>query len=106
MNINLSNEFSQIMSFIVNVFKSVISWLDGIIIIGNNTSLLDLNIAFTVFGIIFVAVFSVVHVAPVFAGDTVKESRAVNKANQERIERDLKEQRANRAKEGASYGKT
>ena len=75
MNINLSNEFSQIMSFIVNVFKSVIGWLDGIIIIGNSTSLLDINIAFTVFSIILVAVFNVVQSGAVNSMDTVTESR-------------------------------
>lgn len=106
MNINLSNEFAHIISFLVNVFRSVVSWLDGIIIIGDSTSLLDLNIAFTVFSIIVAAVFSVVRVAPVVAGDTVKESRAANKAKQERIERDLKKQREKRASEGASNGKT
>ena len=106
MNINLSSEFSQIMSFLVNVFLSVIQWLDSIIIIGDNTSLLDLNIAFTIFGIIFAAVFSVVNVAPVFAGDTVKEAREANKARQQQIEKDLSKQREARAKEGAAYGKT
>lgn len=106
MYFDASNEFSQIISFLVQVFGNVISWLDGIIIIGDSTSLLDLNIALSVFGIIFTAVFSVVHVAPFYAGDTVNESRAANKANQERIERDLIKQREKRAKEGASYGKT
>ena len=75
MNVNLSNSFSQIMSFIVNVFKSVIGWLDGIIIIGDSTSLLDLNIAFTVFSIIFVAVFNVVQSGTVNSMDTVSASR-------------------------------
>lgn len=76
MNVNIANSFSAIMGFLANVFKSVISWLDGIIIIGDNTSLLDLNIAFTVFGIIFVAVFSVVRSGAVNSMDTVSESRS------------------------------
>lgn len=75
MNVNLSNEFSQIISFIVGVFKSVIGWLDGIIIIGDSTSLLDLNIAFTVFTILFAAVFNVVKAGAVNElGDTVYNS--------------------------------
>lgn len=82
MNINLSNEFSQIMSFLVNVFKNVIGWLDGIIIIGDSTSLLDLNIAFTVFGIIFAAVFSVVRSGAVNSMDTVADSRAALKRSE------------------------
>lgn len=98
MNINLSSQFSQIISFLVNAFKSVISWLDGIIIIGDQTSLLDLNIAFTIFSIIFVAVFSVVNSTPSFAGDTVKEARAANEAKQRRIERELVKQRKQRSK--------
>ena len=106
MNVNLSASFSSIMAFLVDVFKSVISWLDGIIIIGDSTSLLDLNIALSVFGIIFTAVFAVVSYTPNYAGDTVKEARAANKAKQEKIERDLKKQREKRLKEGAAYGKT
>lgn len=82
MNVNLSASFSSIMAFLVNVFKSVISWLDGIIIIGDSTSLLDLNIAFSVFGIIFVAVFSVVKSGVINSGDTVDKSRAEKKRSE------------------------
>lgn len=82
MNVNISNSFSVIMGFLANVFKSIISWLDGIIIIGDSTSLLDLNIAFTVFGIIFVAVFSVVRSGAVNAGDSVAHYKA-DKARRE-----------------------
>lgn len=76
MNINLSNTFSQIIDFLISAFVSVLSWLDGIIIIGDSTSLLDLNIAFTVFSIIFVAVFSVVRSGAVNSVDSVSRSRA------------------------------
>lgn len=74
MHFNFSIQFSQVMSFLVRVFTSVLSWLDSIIIIGNNTSLLDLNIAFTVFGIIFAAVFSVVRSTSVNLSDRVSRS--------------------------------
>lgn len=76
MNINLSNTFSQIIDFLISAFVSVLSWLDGIIIIGDSTSLLDLNIAFSVFTIIFVAVFSVVRSGAVNSVDSVSSSRA------------------------------
>lgn len=87
MNVNLSQSFSSIMGLLVNLFRDVISWLDGIIIIGDSTSLLDLNIAFTVFGIIFVAVFSVVRSGAVNSGDTVHASRERAKRLEERRKR-------------------
>lgn len=76
MNINASSAFTSAVSFVVFVFKSVLDWMDSIILIGNSTSLLDLNIALVVFGIIFTAVFSVVRSGVVNAGDTVASSRA------------------------------
>ena len=102
MNVNASNEFSQIMSFLVHVFGNVISWLDGIIIIGDSTSLLDLNIAFTVFGIIFTAVFSVVKSGAVNSMDSVTESRNAQ-AREEKYRQRRDENRAYR--ESLSKGK-
>lgn len=84
MNFNFSSQFSQVISFLVRVFTSVLSWLDSIIIIGNNTSLLDLNIAFTVFGIIFAAVFSVVRSGSVNSMDSVEVSRSLEKQREMR----------------------
>lgn len=54
-----SSSFQSAFAFLKTVFLSVFSWLDGIKIV-NRISLLDLNIAFIVFGIIFTAVFSIV----------------------------------------------
>lgn len=59
MNIDASSSFSSVMTFIKSVFSSVLSWLSGIRLAGN-FSLLDLNIAFTVFGIMFTLLFTVV----------------------------------------------
>ena len=78
-NINLSNSFSQIMSFLVNVFLSVLHWLDSIIIIGDSTSLLDLNIALSVFAIMFVAFFSVVRSSGVYNVDSASDVIAYNR---------------------------
>ena len=90
MNINASNEFSQIISFLVQVFGKVISWLDGIILIGDNTSLLDLNIALTVFGIIFVAVFNVVKSGAVNSMDSVSSSREAQRRQARKSNREVK----------------
>ncbi|MBO5395384.1 MAG: hypothetical protein J6A97_00720 [Clostridia bacterium] len=90
MNFNASNEFSQIISFLVQVFGNVISWLDGIIIIGDSTSLLDLNIALTVFGIIFVAVFNVVKSGAVNSMDSVSSSRDAQKRQERKSNREVK----------------
>ncbi|MCH5197917.1 MAG: hypothetical protein J1E34_03325 [Oscillospiraceae bacterium] len=57
--IHADSAFSAMFSFIKDVFISVITWLDNIYIFGN-ISILDLNIAFTVFGVLFTAVFAVV----------------------------------------------
>lgn len=84
MNVNLSSEFSGIIDFIVTVFRSVVSWLDSIIIIGDNTSLLDLNIAFTVFTIIIAAVFSVVRADATNSMTSVDSARAAAKKRSER----------------------
>lgn len=59
MNIDASNSFSSVFSFIVSIFKNVLSWMSGIKL-SSNFSLLDLNIAFAVFSILFTVVFSVV----------------------------------------------
>ena len=59
MNIDASSSFSSVMSFLKDVFSSVLSWMSGIKLAGN-FSLLDLNVAFTVFGIIFTLLFTVV----------------------------------------------
>lgn len=60
MNIDLSNSFTSIFAFLINAFRSVLSWLDGIYIYNSSVSLLDLNIAFAVFGVLFTALFAVV----------------------------------------------
>ena len=60
MSHDLSYEFTSILNFLVNAFRSVLSWLDGIYIFNSNVSLLDLNIAFAVFGVLFTALFAVV----------------------------------------------
>ena len=87
MDVNISSSFTSIVSFLSYVFQSVISWLDSIIIIGDSTSLLDLNIAFTVFGIIFVSVFSIVRSGAVNSLDTVSESRAAARRERKEEER-------------------
>lgn len=60
MNIDLSSSFTQIFDFIINVFRSVFHWLDTIYIFNSSVSLLDLNIAFAVMGLLFTALFAVV----------------------------------------------
>lgn len=59
MSSNGSSAFSSAFSFLKSAFISVLSWLDGIKIV-NGISLLDLNIAIVVFGILFTALFTVV----------------------------------------------
>lgn len=59
MSANGSSAFSASFAFLKSCFISVISWLDGIKIV-NGISLLDLNIAVVVFGILFTALFTVV----------------------------------------------
>lgn len=87
MNINASSEFSSIIDFVVHVFRSVIVWLDGIVIIGDSTSILDLNIAFTVFTIVFAAVFSVVRSGTVNSVDTVEASKKEAERRKQRQQR-------------------
>ena len=84
MNINASSEFSSIIDFVVNIFRSVIAWLDGIVIIGDSTSILDLNIAFTVFAIVFAAVFSVVRSGTTNSMTSVDSARAAAKKRSDR----------------------
>lgn len=59
MSVDASASFSAVMQFLKTVFSSVLSWLAGIRLAGTFT-LLDLNIAFAVFGIMFTLLFSVV----------------------------------------------
>lgn len=59
MNIDASYSFSSIISFLVNVFKTVLSWLQGIHLAGD-FSLFDLWIAFSVFSLMFTLLFTVV----------------------------------------------
>lgn len=56
---NLVGVFSQIFDFIVNVFRSVLQWLDSIYIL-NGVSLLRFNIGLTIMTLIFTVVFAVV----------------------------------------------
>ena len=75
MNIDMSSSFSAMFSFLTGMFVTVISWLDDIIVF-NGFSILDLNIAFVVFGVIFTVVFSVVRSSvSVSAGDSASRRR-------------------------------
>lgn len=56
---NLVGVFSSIFDFIVNVFRSVLQWLDSIYIL-NGVSLLRFNIGLTIMTLIFTVVFAVV----------------------------------------------
>lgn len=78
MNIDLSSTFTAIFAFIINAFRSVLSWLDGIYIYNSNVSLLDLNIALAVFGVLFSALFVVVKnqvKSGISAADRAKKQR-------------------------------
>lgn len=85
MRFNASESFSLIFSSLSEFFKNIINLLDSIIIIGDSTSILDLNIAIAVFSIIFVAVFNVVRAGAVNSGDSVAAS-ARAKASDEKYE--------------------
>lgn len=90
MNIDMSSAFSSMFAFVIDIFRSVISWLDGIIVF-NGFSLLDLNIAFTVFGIIFTVLFSVVSSGVSFSmGDAVSKrstKRSGKNKNQDDVQK-------------------
>ena len=86
MNVDMSSSFSAMFSFILDVFRSVISWLDGIIVL-NGFSLLDLNIAFTVFGIIITVLFAVVSSDVSFSMGDVSSKRSVKKNNQNDVKK-------------------
>lgn len=103
MSINASSAFSSIVTFIVYVFKNVLQWMDGIIIIGKSTSLLDFNVALIVFGIIFTAVFSVVRSGVVNAADTVASSRAAADRAKKSDETYVKRRDENRKYSEARY---
>lgn len=88
MNIDLSNSFTSIFSFIINVFRSVFTWLDTIYIFGGNVSLLDLNIAFAVFGILFTALFAVIRNAVPFGLSNQSDVNGHAKSNRESTKND------------------
>lgn len=81
MSVNLSSSFTQIFDFIIGVFRSVFGWLDGIIIFGDSVSLLDLNIAFAVMGLLFTALFAVVRNGVRFSGSRGDRSKKESSSN-------------------------
>ena len=72
---NTGSAFLDMMQFLVSAFRHILVSLDSAILFGN-TSVLDLNIALTVFTIIFVAVFAVVRSGVVNSMGSVKSERS------------------------------
>lgn len=62
--------FTESVSFLTAAFKYILNFLDNIILFAD-VSILELNIAFTVFGLLFVALFTVVRAGAVNSGDSV-----------------------------------
>lgn len=65
-----STPFTESVSFLTFAFKYILNYLDNIILFAD-VSILELNIAFTVFGLLFVALFTVVRAGAVNSGDSV-----------------------------------
>lgn len=89
MNADSSSSFGSLWPFLVNCFKAVIQWTDGIIIF-NRFSLLDFNIAILIFGVSIAVVLNVVHNFAFQSESTVHSSREEarrDKKNEDRYQR-------------------
>lgn len=95
MSADASSSFGSLWSFLVNCFKSVIQWTDGIIIY-NGFSLLDFDIAVLIFGITIAVVLNVVHNFAFQSESSVHSSREEarrDKKNEDRYQRHRSDRR-------------
>lgn len=73
-SIDLSSSFFQVINFIMEKFRDVLSFMDSVILFYDMT-LLDLFIALTVMTVVIVAVFNIVRTGTINSISSVDRSR-------------------------------
>lgn len=73
-SIDLSNSFFQVINFIMEKFRDVLTFMDSVILFDDMT-LLDLFIALTVMTVVIVAVFNIVRTGTINSITSVDRSR-------------------------------